>query len=169
MLITTATAPPPPGLPPLAWMSWVPQKRVCLRSVSELYLPSPVGSGVFSTGTLSPTRGNMEVRLWSNSFLIFIMSLKSYMKSLHRMTSEGLFYFLSMRHYKFFQFYTVMVVCWSPVSILSLTRHSPTSRAASQGSSKPSWGMIMQSPGTSSTELTHCSSEKTHNKEWMSL
>lgn len=54
VFVTTATAPPPSGPPPLAWMSWVPQKRVCLRSVSELYVPSLAGNGVFSTGTLSP-------------------------------------------------------------------------------------------------------------------
>lgn len=54
MLVTIATAPSTPAPPPLAWMSWVPQKSVCLRLVSELYLPSPAGSGVFSTGTLSP-------------------------------------------------------------------------------------------------------------------
>lgn len=54
----------------------------------------------------------------------------------------------------------VVEVCWSPVSMLSLTRHSPASRAASQGSVRPSWGMIRQSPGTSSSELTHSSTEK---------
>lgn len=54
VFVTTATAPPPPCPPPLAWMMWVPQKRVCLRSLSELYFLSPVGSGLFRTGTLSP-------------------------------------------------------------------------------------------------------------------
>ena len=54
VLVTTAEA------PPLAWMSCVPQKSVCLRWLSELYRQSPVGSGVFSTGTLSPGRNNVE-------------------------------------------------------------------------------------------------------------
>ncbi|TNN55209.1 hypothetical protein EYF80_034562 [Liparis tanakae] len=44
--------------------------------------------------------------------------------------------------------------------MLSLTRHSPASRAASQGSSRPSGGMTRQSPGTSSSELTYSSAEE---------
>lgn len=48
----------------------------------------------------------------------------------------------------------------SPVSMLSLTRHSPASRTASQGSSRPSWGRTRQSPGTRSMEVTHSSSGK---------
>lgn len=49
----------------------------------------------------------------------------------------------------------------SPVSMLSLTRHSPASRTASQGSSRPSWGRTRQSPGTRSKEVTHSSSGRT--------
>lgn len=56
---------------------------------------------------------------------------------------------------------TVTEVWISPVSMLSLTKHSPASRATSQGRTRPSRGMIRQSPGTRSTELT-CSSEETH-------
>lgn len=55
------------------------------------------------------------------------------------------------------------VVCFlSPVSMLSFTMHSPASRAASQGRSKPTAGITIQSPGTSSSELTHSSSGKTN-------
>lgn len=52
----------------------------------------------------------------------------------------------------------------SPVSILSLTWHSPASRTASQGSSRPSWGRTRQSPGTRSKEVTHSSSEKSEKE-----
>ena len=50
----------------------------------------------------------------------------------------------------------------SPVSMLSLTMHSPVSSAASQGTSIPSAGRLMQSPGTRSAELTTISSGKKH-------
>ena len=55
------------------------------------------------------------------------------------------------------------VYLWAclPVSMPSLTMHSPASRAASQGSSRPSGGMTRQSPGTSSSELTHTSDTTT--------
>lgn len=47
----------------------------------------------------------------------------------------------------------------SPVRQLSLTMHSPATRAASQGIGPPSGGSTRQSPGTSSLESTHSSPE----------
>lgn len=61
---------------------------------------------------------------------------------------------------------TLTEAWWSPVSMLSLTRHSPASRATSQGRTRPSCGIIRQSPGTRSSELTR-STEETHHI-WLS-
>lgn len=66
-------------------------------------------------------------------------------------------------HIELVQYTISEAVCvLSPVSMLSFTMHSPASRAASQGRSKPSAGITIQSPGTSSSELTHSSSGKTN-------
>ena len=72
VLVTTAMAPTPP--PDLAWITCVPLKRACLRWVSELYVASLAGSGVFITGTLSPEHKNEQRsvlapwKLWKDSF-----------------------------------------------------------------------------------------------------
>lgn len=54
--VTTAMTPFPSGPPPLAWMTCVPQNKVCLRCDSALYVSSDIDNGVFITGILSPVR-----------------------------------------------------------------------------------------------------------------
>lgn len=173
--VTTAIAPFPSEQPPLAWMICVPQKSVCLRWDSGLYTSPDVGNGVFITGTLSPDRGkrsndrgkdrssimhsHVSPTAWAITIncavrttdaMVYFIWPDSALDKTNWKTNESLLYTTA---------YTSGCL-HSPVSMLSLTMHSPASRAASHGSSRPSNGISTQSPGTSSTELTHSSSSQ---------